>query len=40
MGIMSEVKLNNRMTGYVKADNFEERINELSKGNTEENKGN
>lgn len=33
MGIMSEVKLNNRMTGYVRADNFEERINELSKGN-------
>lgn len=40
LGIMSEIKLNNRMTGYVRADNFEERINELSKGNTEENKGN
>ena len=33
LGIMSEVKLNNRMTGYVKADNFEEIIEELNNGN-------
>ena len=32
LGIMSEVKLNNRMTGYIKADNFEEIIEELNKG--------
>jgi len=30
LGIMSEVQLNNRMTGYVKADNFEEVIEELN----------
>ena len=33
LGIMSEVKLNNRMTGYIKADNFEEIIEELNNGN-------
>lgn len=33
LGIMKEVKLNNRMTGYVKADDFEEIIEKLNKGN-------
>jgi len=33
LGLMSEVALNNRMTGYVWSDNFDDIIKELRKGN-------
>lgn len=33
LGLMSEVALNNRMTGYVRSDNFDDIIKELRKGN-------
>lgn len=33
LGLMSEIALNNRMTGYVRSDNFDDIIKELRKGN-------